>query len=94
MWQDEIHIIQIVNEQGQSQDFDESEVYGGMVGASQEIGQPLSPDDLESLTDRVCGQVYDGMSSVELRGVILSVLRAQGYHAVADTYEKGGGQAG
>ncbi len=89
MPEDIVNIIQIVKKQGSSQDYDESKVYYSMASASDEAGHPLPQAALTQMTAEVSARVRTGMTTAELRGIILERLRSRGYDAIADTYEEG-----
>ncbi len=78
----------VVKKSGGVEPFDEMKIYYSLAAASDEINMPLPHANLMLLSSDVGRRAHDGITTAQLRELIATILKEQGYGAIAEAYAR------
>ncbi|WP_426349882.1 ATP cone domain-containing protein [Alloiococcus sp. CFN-8] len=82
--------MKVIKRDGRFEDYDISKIKRTICNASDDINKPLTEGDLKNLGDLIDHSIRESFSesvpSNEIRNIIESTLRENGFSAVASSY--------
>lgn len=83
----------VIKKNGNFQNFETNKMKLSMMGASDDIDEPLNESDLKILSDKVMKTINSNysekISSADIHKIVIDVLNENGFANVAKAYEEG-----